>query len=91
MPAEPPSRNRFQVFLSRGFESRILAFDPAAAHAYPEIMGRRREVGRPMSALDGQIAAIARSRRLAVATRNQRDFEGCGLEILNPFDGDREG
>jgi len=35
---------------------------------------------------DGQIAAIARRDHLAVATRNVRDFEHCGIEVLDPFD-----
>lgn len=39
-----------------------------------------------MSAFDAQIASIARTKGLAVATRNVKDFEGCGLEILNPFE-----
>ncbi len=39
-----------------------------------------------ISALDGQIASIARANRFAVATGNVRDFEECGVEILNPFE-----
>jgi predicted nucleic acid-binding protein len=31
------------------------------------------------------IAAIARSLGLAVATRNERDFDACGIEIFNPW------
>jgi toxin FitB len=77
---------RFEQFVARGFEHRILPFDTPAAREYAEVMGQRRESGRPMSVPDGQIAAIARTRRLAVATRNVRDFELCGLEILNPFE-----
>lgn len=77
---------RFATFIARGFEHRVLAFDTAAAHEYAEIMGHRRERGRPMSFPDGQIAAIARAHRLSIATRNVRDFEGCGLEIVNPFE-----
>lgn len=38
-------------------------------------MGRRKKLGRPMSVLDGQIAAIAQTHHLALATRNVRDFE----------------
>ena len=56
-----------------------------AARFYGELMGHRRRIGRPMSVPDGQIAAIARAHRFAVATGNVRDFEECGLEILNPF------
>lgn len=77
---------RFASFVSEGFEYRILDFDAAAARAYAEIMGRRRELGRPMSILDGQIAAIARIHHMAVATQNISDFEECGLELINPFE-----
>ncbi len=77
---------RFAEFVARGFEHRVLAFDTAAAYEYAEIMGRRKELGRPMSIPDGQIAAIGRTHRFAVATRNVRDFEECELEIRNPFD-----
>lgn len=38
-----------------------------------------------MSNFDGQIAAIARTRGFAVATRNIKDFEDCGLELIDPF------
>lgn len=38
-----------------------------------------------MSVLAGQIAAIARANGFAVATGCVRDFEECGLQILNPF------
>jgi len=76
---------RFEQFLAAAFESRILPFDEEAARAYGEIRGHRRELGRPMSTFDGQIAAIARTRSFAVATRNVRDFKNCGLELINPF------
>lgn len=79
--------DRFQKFISRGFEERILSFDPDAARVYPEVMGHRRSHGRPMSALDGQIASIGRARGLAIATRNVRDFEDCGVALINPFAG----
>lgn len=78
--------NRFTKFVADGFEQRILSFDKRAAFLYGEIMGHRRELGRPLGILDGQIASIARAHRLAVATRNTRDFEDCGIELVNPFD-----
>ena len=76
---------RFGRFVARGFEHRILPFDVEAARFYGELMGHRKEIGRPMSVLDGQIAAIARANRCAVATGNVRDFEECGVEVLNPL------
>ncbi|MFH2006225.1 MAG: type II toxin-antitoxin system VapC family toxin [bacterium] len=75
---------RFERFLTEGFEQRVLGFDLPAARLYGEIMSHRRAAGRPMSALDGQIASIARARGLAVATRNVKDFEECGLEVIDP-------
>ena len=69
------------------FAGRVLPFDSAAARAYAEIVAARRVHGRPVSQADGQIAAIARSRGMAVATRNIRDFENMGIEIFDPWDG----
>lgn len=77
--------DRFDVLMNRGFEHRLLGFDQAAARIYPEIIGNRRELGRPMSYPDGQIAAIARAHGLDLATRNVSDFEECGIRISNPF------
>jgi len=76
---------RFEQFLAAAFESRILSFDEGAARAYGEILGHRRELGRPISNFDGQIAAIARINGFAIATRNTRDFEECGVKLVNPF------
>jgi predicted nucleic acid-binding protein len=62
------------------FDQRVLAFDASAARVYGELMGHRKSVGRPMSVADGQIAAIARSKYLAVATRHGLDFSGLMCE-----------
>ena len=77
---------RFEHFVARGFEQRILSFDERAAREFPVVMGHRKGIGRPLSVLDGQIASVARANHLAVATRNVRDFEECGLELINPFE-----
>ncbi len=75
----------FEFMLDHAFENRILIFDEKAAKLYGEIMSERRRGGRPMAMADGQIAAIARSNSFAIATRNVRDFDGCGMELINPF------
>ncbi len=75
----------FERILAEAFPGRILAFDEAAAHRYGEIMGRRKEIGRPLAILDGQIASIAWSNGCSVATRNVPDFLDCGVEVINPF------
>ncbi len=78
--------DRFDKFMVEGFEQRVLDFDRRAALLYGVVMDRRQAIGRPLSALDGQIAAIARANHLTVATRNVRDFEHCEFELVNPFE-----
>lgn len=67
------------------FAGRVLPFDSAAARVYAEIAAARRASGRPLSQTDGQIAAIARSRGMTVATRNVRDFAETGIEVIDPW------
>jgi predicted nucleic acid-binding protein len=73
--------------IGEDFGGRILPFDGPAAVAFAEIAAQRRQAGRPISHADAQIAAIARSRGATLATRNVPDFEGCGVEIINPWTG----
>lgn len=72
--------------ISEDFEGRILPFDTDAAKAYAEIAAGRRSAGRPIADADCQIAAIAREAAMPVVTRNTRDFEGCGIGLINPWD-----
>jgi predicted nucleic acid-binding protein len=67
------------------FPGRILSFDQPSARMYSIIVRQRQAVGRPIAILDAMIAAIARSRNAAVATRNTRDFDGCGVRVINPW------
>ena len=75
----------FERVIAEAFTGRILSFDEEAAHRYGEVMVRRKELGRPLAILDGQIASIARANGCAVATRNVRDFVECGVRVVNPF------
>jgi hypothetical protein len=75
----------FEQFVNRGFSQRVLSFDEPAAIVYGEIMARTKKIGRPMSVPDGQIAAIAKTHNLVVATRNTGDFEPTGMELVNPW------
>ncbi|MEH7900868.1 type II toxin-antitoxin system VapC family toxin [Rhizobium laguerreae] len=63
---------------------RVLPFDRDAADVYA-IITDRRKAGRPIRQFDAQIAAIAISRGASLATRNVSDFEGIGLQIINPW------
>ena len=73
------------AILREDFEGRILPFDSATAREYEEIASARRASGRTVAPADCQIAAIARSRNMTVATRNVRDFEDMGIEVVDPW------
>lgn len=74
-----------QVMFEKQFAGRVMPFDSDAAYAYARLAAARRRAGRPISQPDAQIAAIARSTGCDLATRNVTDFEGCGVEILDPW------
>lgn len=67
------------------FSDRVLPFDASAAERYADIAAGRERGGRPISAADAQIAAICRSREATLATRNTRDFESTGIDVLDPW------
>ena len=48
-------------------------------------LAARRAAGRPISQFDCQIASIARAHKATVATRNTSDYEGCGIELIDPW------
>jgi hypothetical protein len=68
------------------FAEQILPFDLDAANRFDGVVIRRERAGRPISALDAQIAAICLSTSAQLATRNITDFEGTGLTVLDPWD-----
>ena len=74
-----------EAMFAQDFVGRILPFDEDAARTFPEVAAGRRAQGRPIAEFDAQIAAIARSRRAILATRNIADFEGCGVRLVNPW------
>ena len=68
-----------------GFRERILPFDSASARAYAKIAAERRQAVRQLGEADCQIAAICRSRGAVLVTRNVRDFQSTGVEVVNPW------
>jgi len=69
------------------FAGRILPFGSDAARPYARIAAERRRAGRPISHFDAQIAAIARSTGATVATRDAAGYDGCGVDVINPWRG----
>jgi predicted nucleic acid-binding protein len=65
------------------FAGRVLAFDATAALIWARLMAEGTATGRPRSALDMIIAAVAEANDCVVVTDNERNF--AGLEIVNPL------
>jgi len=70
------------------FDDQVLPFDNDAAFAYADVVDERLRAGRPIDDADAQIASICRSRRVPLATRNTRDFELTGIDLIDPWAGE---
>jgi len=69
------------------FAGYSLAFDGNCVTEYALLVAERTRSGHSISTEDGQIAAIALSHDLPLATRNGKDFKGiAGLTLLNPWE-----
>ncbi|MGH3252605.1 MAG: type II toxin-antitoxin system VapC family toxin [Trebonia sp.] len=71
--------------LFTAFGDLIHPFDAAAAPWFARIMARRARLGLPIEGFDAQIAAICRTRGVALATRNVKDFRETGIDIIDPW------
>ena len=65
------------------FATRVLPFDEKAGLIWARLMAEGTATGKPRSALDMIIAAVAEANDCVVVTDNERDF--AGLEIVNPL------
>jgi len=72
-----------EVELPRFFSGRVLAVDEAVADCWGRLMA---QAGRAMPAIDSLLAATAFTHRLTLVTRNERDFQHHGLDIINPWE-----
>ena len=79
---------RLEPWFDRFFAERcevLSASEPIARRA-GALRGQLRAAGRTRTQADMLLAATAHVHQLPLATRNVRDFEGCGLALVNPFD-----
>lgn len=63
----------------------VLPVTEEIARLAGEMRGRLRSRGAQRSQTDMLIAATARVHEMRLATRNVRDFAGCGITVVDPF------
>lgn len=89
--ARLPDGRRKQVLLAAAdeifltFEDQVLPVDTAAAEHYAAIASSRERAGKPIAGFNALIAAVCRSQSAALATRNVSDFDGTGIEVIDPW------
>ena len=86
----PPGRRREAIeaaltaFVAL-YEDRILPLGRTEASHAAAMRARARRSGRVLDLGDALIAGTAAAHDLAVATRNVRDFQGLGLDVVDPW------
>lgn len=68
--------------LTAWFDGRVLPVDLAVAERWGRLLA---DVGRPIPTIDSLLAATALHHELHLVTRNVKDFDYPGLEVLNPW------
>jgi predicted nucleic acid-binding protein len=87
----PPSKRRRQLqeWLDRDlpawFGDRVLPVDRSVADRWGVLRARAQMRGRPLSVVDGLLAATAIQHDLTIVSRNVSDFAVVGLAVVNPW------
>lgn len=67
------------------FLGRILVIDSPVMLAWGMLVGKLDRQGRTQPLMDALMAAQALSHQLILVTRNDKDFQGTGVKLLNPW------
>lgn len=71
--------------LPQRFERRVIPVDEPIALAWGDLMALAKRSGRGLASMDGMIAATALTHDLILATRNIKDFESFGIDLIDPW------
>jgi predicted nucleic acid-binding protein len=74
-----------EAVFTEDFSGRVYSFDSTAARVFSKVASSRRTSGRPVSHADAQIAAIAKTKRAKIASRDVKGFEQCGVDVVDPW------
>ena len=68
------------------FAGRILSVTEEVAELWGRLAANSKQRGTPLAVVDGLIAATALHHSHILVTRNVKDFEQAGVQVLNPFE-----
>ena len=69
------------------FHGKVIPLDLDVITEWGRMAARTEAAGKPLSALDGLIAATVRTRGLVLITYNREVFAGAGIEVSDPWQG----
>jgi toxin FitB len=82
-PRDPEHAERFDVWLTElrsRFAERVLSVDERSADHWGRL-----NAAAPRKTVDSLIAATAHTHTLTVVTGNTRDYAGCEVPLINPW------
>ena len=75
-----------KVELQGRFSGRILPINAAIADRWGLLSAEAKRKGKPLSIIDGLLAATALHHNLTVVSRNTNDFKNTPAQVLNPWE-----
>jgi toxin FitB len=80
-------RETLQHWFEEGIQKLVcIPWDYKIALRWADLIVELQRAGRSLPVFDSMIAATALTHRLTIATRNRRDFEAAGVQVVNPFE-----
>jgi predicted nucleic acid-binding protein len=67
------------------FKNRTLDITLSEVNKWGEVLAKAEKMGRTLPTVDALIASTALVHNLAVVTRNIKDMEASGVELINPW------
>ena len=87
LPASPKKHNLllWLIRLTNEYADRFLDFDTESAFTWGALSASMEAAGTPLSVLDAMIAACALRHGCTLVSRNEGDYQGTGVPLLNPW------
>lgn len=90
LPDSHSRKNQLDRWLEKdvmvSFRGRVLTIDAAVMLAWGELTANLDRIGRTLPLLDSLIAAQAVYYQLILVTRNEKDFHGTDLTVIDPWE-----